>query len=334
MVFVPGGIFVMGSSSPRALPEERPVHRAQVKPFYMDVHEVTNDAFTTFIEATGYVTVAERPIDWELLAQQLPEGTPKPPDEILQPGALVFISPPGPVDLRNFGQWWRWTTGATWRHPEGPGSSLEGRGDHPVTMVAWEDAAAYASWADKRLPSETEWERAARGGLEGATYVWGEEPPMAGVPRANIWQGRFPDANTAGDGHLRTAPVGSYAPNRYGLHDMTGNVWEWCSDWYRPDAYRGREMELQVDPRGPSASLDPAEPKVPKRVTRGGSFLCHETYCLRYRPSARIGTAIDSGMSNLGFRCVQDVSEAPEGITPVQEPPADPPRNPERSPPS
>ena len=333
MVLVPGGAFAMGGSSPVALPEERPVHQVQVKPFFMDVHEVTNDSFSAFVEDTGYVTVAERPIDWTVLSKQLPEGTPEPPADVLQPGALVFVSPPGPVDLRDFSQWWRWTPGASWRHPEGPGSSLEGRGDHPVTLVAWEDASAYADWAGKRLPTEAEWERAARGGLEGAIYVWGDESPLEGKARANIWQGRFPDANTARDGHSRTAPVGSYESNAYGLHDMTGNVWEWCSDWYRPDAYRGRDVALQVDPRGPAASFDPAEPKVPKRVTRGGSFLCHETYCLRYRPSARIGTAIDSGMSNLGFRCVQDVPMPDGEVTPGPESPS-PHRNPKRSPPS
>ena len=307
MVWIPGGRFQVGSESENARPEERPVHRARVTGFFMDQHEVTNDQFAEFITDTEYVTVAERPIKWADLAAQLPPDTPEPPPEMLQPGGLVFIPPKEQIGLRDHTRWWIWKTGASWRHPEGPGSSLEGRGDHPVVMIAWEDAEAYASWAGKRLPTETEWERAARGGLEGADYVWGSESPTKGPSRANIWQGQFPVENTRVDGFVRTAPVGSYAPNGYGLHDMAGNVWEWCSDWYRPDAYRGREMELQVDPSGPHASLDPSEPNVPKRVTRGGSFLCHESYCLRYRPSARIGTAVDSGMSHLGFRCVKDV---------------------------
>ena len=306
MVWVPGGVFRMGSESPVAQPEESPVHRARVDGFFMDRHEVTNDQFAAFVRATGYRTVAERPVDWEVLSTQLPPGTPKPAPELLEPGALVF-RPSASVDsLRDYSRWWVWVPGASWRHPEGPGSTLDGRGDHPVTMVAWEDASAYADWAGKRLPTETEWERAARGGVEGAEFVWGDSPPGDGSQPANIWQGVFPTDNTTKDGHAGAAPVGSYASNGYGLHDMTGNVWEWCSDWYRPDAYCGREMELQLNPTGPRASMDPSEPGVPKRVARGGSFLCHESYCLRYRPSARIGTAIDSGMSHLGFRCVQD----------------------------
>jgi sulfatase modifying factor 1 len=314
MVWIPGGTFEVGSESPLARPEERPVHRATVSGFFMDRHEVTNAQFEAFVTATGYVTVAERPIDWEVLSAQLPPGTPKPPPEVLMPGALVFTPPDVSVPLRDYSRWWTWTTGACWRHPEGPGSSVKDRPSHPVTMIAWEDAAAYASWAGKRLPTETEWERAARGGLDGAVFSWGDDAPTNEVPRANIWQGTFPAENTRLDGFAGTAPVGSFPANGYGLHDITGNVWEWCSDWYRPDAYRGREMAVQVDPQGPAASFDPAEPTVPKRVTRGGSFLCHQTYCLRYRPSARIGTAIDTGMSHLGFRCVRDPEPEPESV--------------------
>ena len=307
MILVPGGTFIMGSEDAMAWPEEGPVHLVKVAPFLIDVNEVTNEAFNRFVEATGYVTVAERPIDWETIKAQAPPGTPRPPEELLQPGSLVFVAPDRDAAVRDYAAWWRWTPGASWRHPEGPGSSLEGRWDHPVVHVAWEDARAYASWAGKRLPTEAEWEFAARGGLRRAQFTWGDALPENGAPRTNIWQGEFPFENTAVDGFAGTAPVGRYAPNGYGLHDMAGNVWEWCADWYRPDTYRRRSKEPQVDPVGPESSLDPLEPRVPKRVVRGGSFLCHESYCLRYRPSARIGTAVDSGMSHLGFRCVRDV---------------------------
>ena len=322
MVWIPEGTFQMGSVGPLAGPQEGPVHPVRVSGFWIDAHEVTNDAFAAFVAATSYVTVAERPVDWNELKKQLPPGTPKPPEEVLQPGSLVFVSPGELSDRRHHAQWWQWTPGASWRHPEGPGSSLDGRGQHPVVHIAWEDAVAYARWAKKRLPTEAEWERAARGGLAGATYTWGNEDPTNNDKRANIWQGTFPTQNTARDGFAGTAPVGSYAPNGFDLYDMGGNVWEWCADWYRADAYTHLVGELHVDPQGPSKSLDPAEPLVPKRVVRGGSFLCHESYCLRYRPSARIGTAVDSGMSHLGFRCVQDarVDEstqvAPEESTP------------------
>lgn len=311
MVWIPGGTFQMGSTGPMAHPDEGPVHEVRVSGFFIDRNEVTNDDYAKFVEATGYRTIAERPIDWEELRSQLPPGTPKPADEVLQPGSLVFVQPGRPVAIADYGQWWRWTQGASWRHPEGPGSSIVDRGDHPVVQIAWPDAVAYAEWAGKRLPTEAEWEFAARGGLEGASFVWGEEPPDGETSRANIWQGTFPNLNTKLDGYQGTAPVGSYPANGHGLNDMAGNVWEWCTDWYRPDTYRAAGEELQVDPKGPERSFDPREPFVPKHVTRGGSFLCHESYCLRYRPSARIGTAADSGMSHLGFRCVEDAPLKP-----------------------
>jgi len=311
MVWVPGGEFTMGSDAAKAWRAEHPAHRVRVDGFWMDATEVTNQQFAAFVEATGYVTVAERPVLWEELKKQLPPGTPKPPDEALQPGALVFQETPGPVNLRDYSQWWTWTTGANWRHPEGPGTDLQGRWNHPVVHVAWEDAVAYAEWAGKRLPTEAEWEFAARGGLDGKAYVWGDEPASEAEPRANIWQGEFPHTNTEADGFVRTAPVATFKPNGYGLHDMAGNVWEWCADWYRADqnARRARtalanEAKLIENPESPAHCWNPSAPHEQQRVTKGGSFLCHVSYCESYRPSARLGTAADTGLSHVGFRCV------------------------------
>ncbi|MFN7021610.1 MAG: formylglycine-generating enzyme family protein [Phycisphaerales bacterium] len=311
MVWIPGGEFRMGSTDPLARPDEAPVHRVRVDGFWMDITEVTNAQFREFVDATGYKTVAERPVDWEELKKQLPEGTPKPDENMLLPGSLVFTPPAEPVDLRDNVQWWTWTTGASWRHPEGPGSTIEGKDQHPVVHVAYEDAVAYATWAGKRLPTEAEWEYAARGGLDGKVNVWGDEP--VDPSRCNIWQGHFPDKNTAEDGFVKSAPVRSYPPNRYGLYDMAGNVWEWCSDLYRPDTYARRMLELGPDapnkvvenPAGPKRSYDPRNPHAPEtRVHRGGSFLCNDTYCASYRPSARMACSPDTGMHHLGFRCV------------------------------
>jgi len=283
----------------------------------MDVTEVTNAQFRAFVEATGYKTVAERPVNWEELKKQVPPGTPKPPDDMLQPGSLVFTPPDHPVSTTDASQWLSWTPRANWRQPEGPGSSIEGRENHPVVHVAWEDAAAYATWAGKRLPTEAEWEFAARGGLSGSRFVWGNEPVSDDKPQANIWQGEFPWKNLQYDGYVRTAPVRSFPPNGYGLYEMAGNVWEWCSDQYRADEYVRRVSastgSVLVNPTGPHDSWDPddAVPTITKRVIRGGSFLCHRTYCSSYRPSARRGQSPDTGMSHLGFRCVQDAAPAP-----------------------
>ena len=305
MAWIPGGEFTMGTDDPEAPASERPAHRVRVDEFWMDVSEVSNIQFRKFVEATGYVTTSEKPVDWESLKNELPPGTPKPPDVRLAPGSLVFSEPGQAVPLNNPANWWRWVAGANWRHPEGPGSSIEGKDDHPVVHVSWDDAVAYARWAGKRLPTEAEWEFAARGGLEGRKYAWGDEFEPEGKPRANTWQGRFPETNTLVDGFLRTAPAKRYPANGYGLHDMIGNVWEWCDDWYRPDAYRLIPPgEVARNPSGPAAALDPEDPYQPKRVTRGGSFLCGPNYCSNYRPAARRGTAVDSGMSHLGFRCV------------------------------
>lgn len=319
MRWIPAGEFTMGSADAGAPAVERPAHRVRLDGFWIDEREVSNAQFAAFVAATGYITTAERPVDWEELRRQLPPGTPRPPDEMLRPGSLVFVPPDpaaGPVPMERYDLWWRWTTGADWRHPEGPGSTIEGREEHPVVHVSWEDAAAYAAWAGKQLPTEAQWECAARGGLEGARFAWGDEAPCEDGPqRANIWQGEFPVRNTEADGWARTAPVGSYAPNGYGLHDMAGNVWEWCADWYRADAYAGRAAAAGgrtgdvrdgccENPAGPTRGFDPADPYAPKRVVRGGSFLCHVSYCESYRPAARRGTPPDTGMSHLGFRCV------------------------------
>lgn len=307
MVRIPAGEFMMGSTEPGAMPNEQPAHRVRLDGFYMDDHEVTNVEFARFVDATSYRTVAEVPPDWEEMKKQLPPGTPKPPDEVLVAGSLVFRGTPRPVELNDVGQWWAWTPGADWKHPEGPGSEISKRGDHPVVHVAFADAEAYAKWAGKRLPTEAEWEYAARGGLNGERFTWGTKAPQETDGKlANIWQGRFPNKNTKADGWVRTAPVKSYPANGYGLHDMAGNTWEWCSDWYRADAYRN-SPKLSENPRGPDDFWDPLEPLVPKRVIRGGSFLCHVTYCESYRTAARRGTAIDTGASHIGFRCVQEV---------------------------
>jgi formylglycine-generating enzyme required for sulfatase activity len=276
----------------------------------MDEHEVTNAQFRRFVAATGYVTTAEKPPNWEEMRKSLPPDTPRPADNKLVPGSLVFTPPTEPVPTDNPGLWWTWTPGACWKHPEGPNSDLIGREDHPVVHVSWDDANAYARWAGKRLPTEAEWEYAARGGLVGKRFTWGSDPPTDSDSRGNIWQGTFPHKNTKLDGSERTAPVKSYPPNGYGLYDMAGNVWEWCSDWYRADAYLRRAGNgLVINPAGPPDSWSPSERYAALRVTRGGSFLCHVSYCESYRPAARRGTAPDTGMSHIGFRCVVSKSD-------------------------
>ena len=295
MVWVPGGIFWMGGNDSSTTDAEPP-HLVRVDGFWMDRTEVTNAAFAAFVKATGYVTVAEIKPD--------PKDFPGVPPEKLVAGSAVFTPPKKPVSFDDPLSWWDYVPGADWRHPEGPGSSVEGKDDYPVVHVCHVDAVAYAKWAGKRLPTEAEWEFAARGGLDARKYAWGDVFQPGSRPLANTWQGRFPDANTLEDGFERTAPVRSFPPNPYGLHDTIGNVWEWCADWYRPDAYRSvSAREVVVNPTGPEASLDPNDPYQPKRVSRGGSFLCAPNYCSNYRPSARRGTATDSGMSHLGFRC-------------------------------
>jgi formylglycine-generating enzyme required for sulfatase activity len=306
MVWIPGAEFAMGTDDPNAWPDERPAHRVRVDGFWMDRTEVTNAQFRAFVAVTGYVTTAEKPPSLEEIMSQSPPGTEPPPKENLVPGSLVFTPPSGRVNLDDFSQWWKWTPGASWRHPEGPGSNLDGRDNHPVVQVSWDDANAYARWAGKRLPTEAEWEFAARGGLDGKTYVWGDAPPTDMPARANIWQGDFPHRNTATDGFERTAPVESFAANPFGLYDMAGNVWEWCADWYDRDVFGRRAVgAVVVNPTGPAQSSDPTRPYARQRVQRGGSFLCNDSYCSRYRPSARHGCTPDTGMSHVGFRCVK-----------------------------
>jgi formylglycine-generating enzyme required for sulfatase activity len=307
MVWIPGGEFTMGTDSDIGWPDEKPAHRVKVDGFWMDETEVTNAQFRKFVQATGYVTTAEKPVEAEAILRQMPPGTPAPPPEKLVPGSLVFTPTASPVDLRDWSQWWKWTPGACWKHPEGRGSTIDGKDDHPVVHVSWDDAIAYCKWAGKRLPTEAEWEFAARGGLEKKPYVWGDEKPGAGGKwQANIWQGEFPYKNTALDGFERTAPARSFEPNGYGLYDMAGNVWEWCSDWYDRDLYRNRAGKgVIVNPAGPDRSSNPARPYTPERSQRGGSFLCADSYCTRYRPSARHGCSPDTGMSHVGFRCAK-----------------------------
>ena len=307
MVWIPPGAFAMGSNQLNTNNSERPIHQVRMSGFWLDATEVTNRQFATFVTATGYVTTAEKPVDWDELKKQLPAGTPKPPAEALAPGSMVFTPPSTPVtNLAAYGQWWTWMHGADWRHPEGPGSDLATRSDHPVVQVSWDDAVAYAAWAGKRLPTEAEWEYAARGGLAGKRYAWGDAPLNdTDGTHANIWQGTFPTTNLKADGYSSTAPVATYPATGYGLHDMAGNVWEWCSDWYRADAYLAGANALSVNPLGPEKPWDPDEPEALKRVTRGGSFLCHVSYCESYRTAARRGTAYDSGASHIGFRCAK-----------------------------
>jgi formylglycine-generating enzyme required for sulfatase activity len=302
MAWVPAATFRMGSDA--HYPEEAPAHPVTVSGFWIDRHEVTYREYAAFVADTGYVTVAERPLD--------PTAFPGLAPEQLAPGSLVFTGTRGPVDLRDLSQWWTWTPGACWRHPEGPGSSPAGREDHPVVHVAFEDAERYAAWAGKALPTEAQWELAARGGLDGAQFTWGDEEEPPGRPLANHWRGPFPWRPDPGSG--ATAPVGTFEPNGHGLFDMAGNVWEWTADWYaacHPDAAE-HACCVPQDPRGGAerGSLDPAQPQfpIPRKVIKGGSFLCAESYCLRYRPAARRPQMVDTGMSHIGLRCVSSAS--------------------------
>jgi formylglycine-generating enzyme len=287
LVLIPAQGAVLGSE--QHYPEEGPARLVSVDGFWIQTHQVTNDEFAEFVSATGYVTIAERPLD--------PADYPDAPAENLQPGSMVFHRTPGPVDLKHINQWWTWTPGACWSHPRGPRSTLKNRENHPVVHVAYQDAEAFASWAGLSLPTEAEWETAARGGLAGAAYTWGDEPERRGQRLANYWHGEFPYLPETGYG--TTQPVGSFPPNGYGLFDMAGNVWEWTADWYAGSR--------EGDPCCEADSYDPRQPqfRVPRKVIKGGSFLCADSYCLRYRPAARRPQMVDTGMSHIGFRCVR-----------------------------
>jgi len=307
MVWIPGGEFMMGAQVDphgndvcmRATYDSRPIHRVYVDGFYMDKTDVTNDEFAQFVQATGYMTVAER--------TPKPEDYPNAPPGNLVAGSVVFTPPSEPVSLNNHFQWWSYIEAANWRHPRGPESNIEGKGRYPVVHIAYEDALAYAAWAGKRLPTEAEWEFAARGGLAGRVYAWGDEFRPGGRWMANTHQGQFPVEDTGADGYAGIAPVAQFPSNGYGLYDMAGNVWQWTSDWYRPDYYQQLAATGRIarNPKGPDSSYDPAEPMQPKKVQRGGSFLCTDQYCSRFAVGTRGKGEVSTGTNHLGFRCVK-----------------------------
>jgi len=297
MVHLPGGVFTMGSD--RHYPEEKPAHKVQVGPFRIDRHAVTNRQFAQFVAATGHVTLAEKPAD--------PADYPGADPALLVPSSIVLVPPAGEVDRGNIYNWWIYMPGADWRHPRGPGSSTAGLEDHPVVHVAFEDAAAYAAWAGKELPTEAEWEYAAKAGLDAAEFAWGDELVPGGRYMANTWQGEFPWENQKLDGYEFTSPVGSFPANGFGLFDMIGNVWEWTTDWYQHHDRIQRSCCTSDNPRGGErdASIDPADvAQVPRRVTKGGSHACAPSYCRRYRPAARMAQPVDTSTSHIGFRCI------------------------------
>ena len=308
MVLIPGGTYNRGGNSHQSSSNEFPVHKVKVDSFYMDVHEVTNQQFLDFVNATGYITTAEKPLNWNELKKQLPKNTPKPSKEFLLPGSLVFTKTEGPVSLLNESQWWSWVQGANWKHPEGPNSDIKNKMNHPVIHVSWYDAFEYAKWAGKRLPTEAEWEYAARGGNKNPIYPWGNDLIKNSSKKANFWQGNFPYLNTIEDGFEYSSPVKSYDPNNYGLYDLGGNVWEWCYDLYNENTYKMEsKKDLCINPKGPKISYDSNEPLLVKRVIRGGSFLCNDSYCTGYRVSRRMSTSEDTGLNHTGFRCVKSL---------------------------
>ncbi len=310
MVWIPPGEFIQGAvlSDPMAMAHEKPAHKVSISGFFIDATEVTNAQFKKFVSATNYITIAERDIDWNEMKKQLPIGTPKPHDSILQAGALTFK--PSTEKLNNlydFSQWWRWTVGANWKHPQGPNSSIEGKEQHPVVHIAYQDALAYCDWAGRSLPTEAQWEYAARGQQDGI-YSWGANDAKLSE-KANTWEGSFPDSNSMLDGFLGTAAVGNFPANPFGLYDMSGNVWEWTSDWYNTTYYKTLAMQNEpiTDPKGAPNAYNPNNPYTPERVIKGGSFLCNASYCASYRISARMASTEDSGSEHKGFRTVLNV---------------------------
>ena len=309
MVWIEGGEFIMGTDEDEAYPAEKPAVKRKVDGFWMDKTEVTNEQYKEFVDATGYQTLAEKTPDWEDIKKQLPPDTQKPDDLVLSPGSLVFIPPSNPVPTHDISQWWFWVNGANWKHPEGPESNLEGRWNHPVTHIAYEDAVAYAEWAGKRLPTEAEWEFAAKAGKSGQRYAWGNELNPNGQFMANTFQGIFPHGNEAKDGFMGTSPVGSFPPNGFGLYDMIGNAWEITDDWFDAIKYERIAGNAPLLDSGMNQCYNPNNPYAQERVIKGGSFLCADNYCVNYRPAARQGHAYDSGSSNVGFRCVKDADK-------------------------
>lgn len=308
MVKINGGTFMMGGDNDQARPDELPKHGTTVASFWMDETEVTNAQFRDFIAATGWVTIAERAIDRAEIEKQLPPGEKLPPDLDLSPAALTFKQPNKGELVRGAMDWWQMTNYANWQQPHGTGSSIEGKDNYPVVQVSWYDAMAYAKWAGKRLPTEAEWEYAARGGQKNAIYPWGSQELNG--EKANYWQGDFPFYNTEDDAYLLAAPVKQFPPNPYGLYDMAGNLWEWCLDWYHVDYYKEKISKGLVDnPRGPVSSYDPQMPGMPQKVVRGGSFLCNDSYCSGYRVAARMKSSPDTGLEHTGFRCVRDAEK-------------------------
>lgn len=321
MVKIPGGVFDMGGDLPAgfedmpksALPQadEFPKHRVQVSDFYMDENEVTIGDFNAFVEATGYKTVAEYDVDWAMLKKQLPPGTPKPSDDVLKAGSLVFHYVAEPLNAKDDpGNWWTFTSGINWRNPDGENREFQEIKDWPVTQISWYDALAYAKWTGKRLPTEAEFEYAMRGGKTNTMYPWGNQKLSENIGLGNFLQGDFPYTNTGEDGFKNIAPVRQFPPNNYGLYDMSGNVWEWTADWYSPLYYTelAEKGGVAVDPKGPEKSKEIYNPRAVNKSVRGGSFLCHDSWCSGYRNSRRMRLSPDTGMQHIGFRLVKDAN--------------------------